>query len=69
MSEIHFYSRSTGSLGTAAVRALDKTARTHNDQQRARDERIAELKRQYEAGTYVVDTVQLSSAIVSDLLK
>jgi anti-sigma28 factor (negative regulator of flagellin synthesis) len=69
MSDIHFFSRNSGLHGTAAVRALDKTSGTHNEQQRSREERIAELKRQYESGTYVVDSVQLSSALVNEVLK
>jgi anti-sigma28 factor (negative regulator of flagellin synthesis) len=68
MSGINFFSRMSGSGGTAAVRALDKSARAQTQQEKAREERIAELKQQYENGRYLVDSVQLSSAIVEDLL-
>ena len=68
MSEINFISRVSGSTGTAAVRALDKTAGSNAQQNKAREARVAELKQQYESRRYVVDSVQLSSAIVESLL-
>ncbi len=68
MSEMKSASPISGPTGTAAVRALDKTGQSNSQQNKAREARIAELKQQYESGRYVVDSMQLSSAIVASLL-
>lgn len=67
MSEISSL-RASGAYGTAAVRAIDKSQQPGWEQNRQREARIERLKEQYQAGQYSVDAVELSSAIVSDLL-
>lgn len=50
------------------VRAVNKSARSSTQHDKTREERVAELKQQYEDGQYVVNSKQLSSALVQELL-
>ncbi len=73
MSEINFFSRTSGSHGTAVARALDKSQQTLATQKaeaanKAREARVEQLRQQYQSGQYQVDSVELSSAIITDLL-
>ncbi|MBV9676631.1 MAG: flagellar biosynthesis anti-sigma factor FlgM, partial [Acidobacteriaceae bacterium] len=50
-----------GSHGAAAVRAREQKG---NADEEARENRVAELRRQYREGTYQVEVPELSAAIV-----
>lgn len=61
MSDAYTSSGINGSYGTAAVRAREQKG---NAEEEARENRITELRRQYLEGTYQVDVLKLSAAII-----
>ena len=61
MSDAPSLAGTNGSYGTAAVRARKQDG---NSAEQAREERIAELRRQYLEGTYEVDARELSAALI-----
>ena len=65
MSDAHSSTGTNGSYGAAAVRAREQKG---NADEKARQNRIAELRRQYLEGTYRVDAPELSAAIVKNHL-
>lgn len=69
MSEIPSFSRSLGGLGAATARATSKTPQDTLLDRTRRETLVQELKARYESGLYVVDSVELSAAVVADLLK
>ena len=64
MSEITSLDKTSGTSGTATVRALDKSFAPPSSQQKLREARIVELREQYESGKYLVDAAKVSAAIV-----
>lgn len=61
MSDAYTSTGSNGSYGAAAVRAREQK---DNADEKAREDRIEELRRQYLEGTYQVDVSELSAAMV-----
>jgi anti-sigma28 factor (negative regulator of flagellin synthesis) len=61
MSDAYLPSGTNGSYGTAAIRARKQAG---GSDEIAREQRIAELRRQYLQGTYQVDAQELSAALI-----
>jgi anti-sigma28 factor (negative regulator of flagellin synthesis) len=65
MSDAYLPTGINGSHGTAAVRARQQDS---NSDEVAREQRIAELRRQYLQGMYQVDAQELSAALIKQHL-
>jgi Anti-sigma-28 factor, FlgM len=61
MSNAYLPAGTNGSYGTATVRAREQGC---NSDEAAREQRIAELRRQYLQGTYQIDAQELSTAMI-----
>ena len=61
MPDTYLLTGTNGSYGTAAVRAREQGG---SSDEVAREQRIAELRRQYLQGTYQVDAQELSAALI-----
>ncbi len=71
MSDVYSQTGTKGTYGAATARAREQ--RKDSDEQtemgaQARESRIAELRRQYLAGTYQVDAHELSAALMKRCL-
>ncbi len=66
MSDVYPPAESNGPYGTAAVRARKRQGSDEAAavSPQAREARVAELRRQYLAGTYEVDAGKLSTALI-----